>query len=186
MHESSLAQSALDLVLATAQDNGAQRVTGVKLAVGDLAQADGETVAFWFGILAEGTAADGATVTIEHVKATARCSVLRTRFRDHSAAMGGPLPRLRRRWSAHRPAATSAWPASTSKTSQARRNKLDDQRHQQIDDTGPAAHSRYERPASGVASHSALRCRDVRRQPDQLARRREDHAHREDGRAARG
>ncbi len=74
MHESSLAQSALDLVLTAARDNGATRVTGVKLAVGDLAQADGDTVAFWFGILAEGTPAAGATVTIEHVKATARCS----------------------------------------------------------------------------------------------------------------
>jgi len=73
MHESSLAQSALDLVLTTARSNGAERVTAVRIAVGDLAQADGDTIAFWFNILAEGTEASGAEVTIEHVKAAARC-----------------------------------------------------------------------------------------------------------------
>jgi hydrogenase nickel incorporation protein HypA/HybF len=80
MHESSLAQSALELVLNTARTNGAGRVTSVRLAVGDLAQADGETVAFWFGILAEGTDADGARVTVEHVKAAARCPACGAEF----------------------------------------------------------------------------------------------------------
>jgi hydrogenase nickel incorporation protein HypA/HybF len=80
MHESSLAQSALDLVLSTARTNGAERVTAVRIAVGDLAQADGDTVAFWFGILAEGTEADGAEVTIERVKASARCKLCGNEF----------------------------------------------------------------------------------------------------------
>ena len=80
LHESSLAQAALELAVRSAEQHGASRISRVRLAIGDLAQADGDTVAFWFGILAEGGPAAGAEVLVEHVGATAYCGACAREF----------------------------------------------------------------------------------------------------------
>ena len=74
MHEASLAQAALDLALDAARQHGAARVTAIDLAIGVLAQADGESVAFWLGALAEGGPASDARVRVTEVPAEAECA----------------------------------------------------------------------------------------------------------------
>jgi hydrogenase nickel incorporation protein HypA/HybF len=73
VHEASLAQAALDLALDAARQHRAARITAIDLAIGVLAQADGESVAFWLGALAEGGPAAGARVRVIEVPAEAEC-----------------------------------------------------------------------------------------------------------------
>jgi hydrogenase nickel incorporation protein HypA/HybF len=88
MHEASLAQAVLDLALEAARDHGAGRITGITLAVGAMAEADAETLAFWVGILAEGGPAGGAAVRVSEVPAEAVCT-----------ACGQTYPVVPPRWS---------------------------------------------------------------------------------------
>ncbi len=73
MHEGALAQAALDLVLETAREHGAERVTSITLSVGALAQANADSLAFWLGALAEGSPAEGAAIDVVEVAAEGEC-----------------------------------------------------------------------------------------------------------------
>ncbi len=73
MHEGALAQAALDLVLETAREHGAERVTSITLTVGALAQANADSLSFWLGALAEGSPAAGATIEVVAVAAEGEC-----------------------------------------------------------------------------------------------------------------
>ena len=81
MHEGALAQAALDLVLETARQHGAGRVTVINLAVGALAEADPESLTFWVGVLAAGGPAEGAEVRVAEVPAEAECAACRSSYR---------------------------------------------------------------------------------------------------------
>ena len=80
MHEGALAQAALDLVLETAREHGAERVTSITLSVGALAQANADSLAFWLGALAEGSAAEGATIDVVEVAAEGECKACGRRY----------------------------------------------------------------------------------------------------------
>jgi hydrogenase nickel incorporation protein HypA/HybF len=73
LHEGALAQAALDLVLETAREHGAKRVTSITLSVGALAQANADSLAFWLGALAEGGIAEGARIDVVEVAAEGEC-----------------------------------------------------------------------------------------------------------------
>jgi hydrogenase nickel incorporation protein HypA/HybF len=73
MHEGSLAQSALNLALSTARENGASRVKSISLTIGALAQVDPESLKFWLGVLAEDTPAAGAEIRLTETKGLAAC-----------------------------------------------------------------------------------------------------------------
>lgn len=77
MHEGALAQAALNLVLETAREHGAARVTSITLSVGALAQANADSLAFWLGALAEGSPAEGATIGVVEVAAEGECRACR-------------------------------------------------------------------------------------------------------------
>jgi hydrogenase nickel incorporation protein HypA/HybF len=80
MHEGALAQAALDLVLETAREHGAEKVTSITLSVGALAQANGDSLAFWLGALAEGSPAAGATIDVVEVAAEGECRACGHRY----------------------------------------------------------------------------------------------------------
>ncbi len=73
MHELSLAQAILETAQAQAASHGAARVLAIRLRIGELSAVVDEALSFSFGIVAQGTAADGADVQIEHVPWTIRC-----------------------------------------------------------------------------------------------------------------
>jgi hydrogenase nickel incorporation protein HypA/HybF len=70
MHELSIAEAVVDL--ATRHAAG-RRVVGVEVKVGHLRQVVPDSLHFAFGLVAQGTALDGAELRIEHVAAAGRC-----------------------------------------------------------------------------------------------------------------
>jgi hydrogenase nickel incorporation protein HypA/HybF len=67
MHELSIAEAVVDL--ATRHAAG-RRVVGVEVKVGHLRQVVPDSLHFAFGLVAQGTALDGAELRIEHVAAS--------------------------------------------------------------------------------------------------------------------
>jgi hydrogenase nickel incorporation protein HypA/HybF len=70
MHELSIADGVLGVVLAHAGD---RRVTRVEMRVGHLRQAVPSALEFAWELVSQGTAAEGAELVLEHVPAAVRC-----------------------------------------------------------------------------------------------------------------
>ncbi len=70
MHELSLCRSIVSIVAARA---AGRKVVRVGLAVGALSCVSVEALRFCFGVCAEGTRVEGATLTVETVPGRARC-----------------------------------------------------------------------------------------------------------------
>lgn len=70
MHELSIADAVVRIVCAHA---GERRVTAVELKVGHLRQVVPSALAFAFGLVAEGTVAEGAELRLEVTPAVGRC-----------------------------------------------------------------------------------------------------------------
>ena len=73
MHEMSIAQSVLDIILQESQDHEVNRVLSVELKVGELSAVETESLRFCFDLLTKGTVAEGARLNIERVQVTCRC-----------------------------------------------------------------------------------------------------------------
>ena len=70
MHELSLAEAIVDVAVRHA---AGRQVSKVEVSVGHLRQVVPEALEFAFGLVAQGTALDGATLAIAHVPAAGRC-----------------------------------------------------------------------------------------------------------------
>jgi hydrogenase nickel incorporation protein HypA/HybF len=73
MHELDIANRIVDRALDAAQDEGAHAVTGLEIQVGTLTHLDPDQLRFCVEAIAEGTLADGATVTVERLEARLEC-----------------------------------------------------------------------------------------------------------------
>ena len=73
MHELTITQSMLDIVLEQAKKAGAQKVGRINLTIGELSGFVEECVQFYFNFLAKETPAEGATLSFTTVPARARC-----------------------------------------------------------------------------------------------------------------
>src|SRR5512133_865917 len=73
-------ESALALVLKTAQESGASHVHEVRLRIGALSGVVPEALEFAFQALVPGTAAESARLAIEEVPARFWCAVCRNEF----------------------------------------------------------------------------------------------------------
>lgn len=73
MHELSITQSMLDLVLDEAKKAGAKRVEKINLVIGEMSGIVGESVEFYFGFLSQDTIARGATLSFKNTPTQARC-----------------------------------------------------------------------------------------------------------------
>ncbi|MDR2492245.1 MAG: hydrogenase maturation nickel metallochaperone HypA [Coriobacteriales bacterium] len=80
MHEFSLMQSVLDTVEGAARENNAQRVTEVRLVIGDLAEAVFEAMEFAFEALTPQTVCEGAVLTMRGVAPRSRCAACGIEF----------------------------------------------------------------------------------------------------------
>ncbi len=87
MHEMSIAQSMLAIVLEEAGTHGLKSLSRIHIKVGELTAVVPEALEFCFGVIAEGTPAEGAFLEIELVPAQARCNACARGFRFQ-----GPLP----------------------------------------------------------------------------------------------
>jgi len=73
MHELSITQSMLNLVLEQAEKARAKEVKKINLVIGEMTGVVDECVQFYFDFLSKGTLADGATISFSVVPTTARC-----------------------------------------------------------------------------------------------------------------
>ena len=73
MHELSIAQAIVEQAAQVAAREGAQRIVSIAVVVGALSGVDADALSFAFPLAAEGTAAHGATLTIEPVPVRLRC-----------------------------------------------------------------------------------------------------------------
>jgi hydrogenase nickel incorporation protein HypA/HybF len=73
MHEVSVMESALRLALQYAEGQEAVRIHGITLRVGRLSGVVPEALEFAFDVVARGTIAEGATLTIEDLPMRCRC-----------------------------------------------------------------------------------------------------------------
>ncbi|MDR3307667.1 MAG: hydrogenase maturation nickel metallochaperone HypA [Coriobacteriales bacterium] len=80
MHEFSLMQSVLEQVDAAAKEAGAQRVTSVRLVIGDMAEVVGDAMEFAFEALTPSTLSEGAQLVITTVRPRSRCTACEHEF----------------------------------------------------------------------------------------------------------
>ncbi len=80
MHEASIAQNILDIVVRHAGDAKAGRVTRVTVKVGALAAVVPDCLTFAFDALARGTCAEAAILQVEEVQAHGTCRACGAEF----------------------------------------------------------------------------------------------------------
>jgi hydrogenase nickel incorporation protein HypA/HybF len=73
MHEMSIAQSLLEIILQESQTHQVMRVLSVALQVGELSAVETESLRFCFELVCQGTLVEGARLEIERVPVTCRC-----------------------------------------------------------------------------------------------------------------
>ncbi|MFB0537762.1 MAG: hydrogenase maturation nickel metallochaperone HypA [Anaerolineae bacterium] len=73
MHELSVTQGMLEIVLRHAQRAGAQRITQIHLVIGDLTSIVDDSVQFYFDFISQDTIAKGAQLVFQRTPATFRC-----------------------------------------------------------------------------------------------------------------
>ena len=74
MHEYSVMSQIVELILAEAKKRSAEKVTRVKLEIGEYTFLGEEQLRFAFEVLTKGTTAEGAELDVETVKGTVECS----------------------------------------------------------------------------------------------------------------
>lgn len=73
MHELSITQNIIDIVLDQAKESGAKKVNQVNLEIGELTQVVGDCVAFYFEQITKDTVAEGAKLNIKNIPTKAKC-----------------------------------------------------------------------------------------------------------------
>lgn len=80
MHELSITEAMLNVVLEEAEKNHAIRVRRVHIAIGAMTGVVDESVRFYFELLSEGTPAQGAELFFSNIAAKMRCRQCEARF----------------------------------------------------------------------------------------------------------
>ena len=91
MHEMALAEGMLELVENAARNNGATRVTAVRLQLGALSQVERDALCFCFDAVTRGGIANGAVLEIEATPGAAWCMPCGAQV--PLAQLGDPCPR---------------------------------------------------------------------------------------------
>ena len=90
MHELSITQSMLDLVLKQAEEAGAKEVRRINLVIGAMTGVVEECVQFYFKFLGQGTIAEGAVLAFTKVPTAARCQSCGKHFEVEEFAWACP------------------------------------------------------------------------------------------------
>lgn len=85
MHEYAVTESILEIVQAEAAKAGANRITEIKIVIGELSTFVDQSIDFYFKALARGTAAAEAKLIFEKVAAQAKCKNCGAQFHPPDA-----------------------------------------------------------------------------------------------------
>ena len=80
MHEYPLTQRIVEIAVREAEKAGARRVVTVRLVIGEASGVIAESVQLYFDLIAEGTAAEGATLLVTPVRPEMRCPACNKSF----------------------------------------------------------------------------------------------------------
>ncbi len=80
MHEMSIAQSILKIVVPQAERNGAKKIKTIRIRAGELRGIVQEQLSFLFDFVAKDTIAEGATLDIERVPIKSVCNACKHQF----------------------------------------------------------------------------------------------------------
>jgi hydrogenase nickel incorporation protein HypA/HybF len=80
MHELSVTESILNIVLKHAQTNGAEKVITIGLKIGEMSELVGECIQHYFDYLSKGTIAEGAVLEIERAPIIFACTECKNTF----------------------------------------------------------------------------------------------------------
>jgi hydrogenase nickel incorporation protein HypA/HybF len=99
MHELSVTEQIVEIVLDHARKAKADRVVKVNLIVGELTGFAGDSIQFYFDVLSKGTEAEKATLSVSSIPAKARCQQCKNEFHPGGMdwlcpACGGPIEEL--------------------------------------------------------------------------------------------
>jgi hydrogenase nickel incorporation protein HypA/HybF len=85
VHEMSIAQSLLEIVLEQSREHRLQQIRVIRLQIGEMAAVVPESLSFCFELLSKDTVASGAALEIETLPVVARCAKCRIPFQveDH-------------------------------------------------------------------------------------------------------
>lgn len=81
MHEIAIVSSLFEIINRKVEEHAIESISRVRLKVGEMAAVEPMTLTACFAVLAEGTPAQGADLTIETLPAMARCGPCGTEFR---------------------------------------------------------------------------------------------------------
>jgi hydrogenase nickel incorporation protein HypA/HybF len=87
MHELPVTEGILTLALTTARQAGRERITAIDLVIGDLSSIVDDSIQFYFDLLSQGTAAQGAALHFRREAARLICRACGRRGEMHA-----PLP----------------------------------------------------------------------------------------------
>jgi len=83
LHEAKVAAGIIETVERVARENGASRITGIKLQIGDFTCIQPDSLRFCLEALAEGTIAQDAGISISRIKTRAACAECNNEFDIH-------------------------------------------------------------------------------------------------------
>lgn len=90
MHELALAESTLEIALATAREADAKHIDTLTMRVGPLSGVVDEALEFALSSLVQGTMAEGAELAIEHVPLVCYCAHCKKEFESHKLSYRCP------------------------------------------------------------------------------------------------
>ena len=90
MHELSITQSMLDLVLEQAKENNARRIGRINVVIGEMTGVVADSMKFYFDFIKEGTIAEGAVLSFRMVPTQARCRSCGQTFEPEEFSWGCP------------------------------------------------------------------------------------------------
>jgi hydrogenase nickel incorporation protein HypA/HybF len=91
MHESSVTESIIKIVVEKALENNAKKVLNINLAVGELTGFIGDSIQFYFDRYSRDTIASGAKLYIRYIKPEFKCSRCDNLFQKKNDLITCPL-----------------------------------------------------------------------------------------------
>jgi hydrogenase nickel incorporation protein HypA/HybF len=90
MHELSVTESILDIVVSHAQQANARNITDIHLVLGDLSSIVDDSVKFYWDMLSEGTLAEGAELHFQRVQTELECQECGSRYKPSGNDLSCP------------------------------------------------------------------------------------------------